>query len=81
MEKNYLKVGLYSQFVILCSSILNTKVTNGALVEDEDNKNESAITYQNEDKNDMNLFWSKKNTRHVQEKQLKRQKRGEISPK
>ena len=48
-----LKGGLFSQVVMIQSSIQKTKLTEEASVEDEDPNNESEINTQNEDINDI----------------------------
>ena len=50
-----LKGGFYSQVVMIRRSIMKTKATKENLVEDQDQKNGSAMNYKNEDENDMNI--------------------------
>ena len=47
-----LKGGLYSQVVIIWSSIMKTKFTKEVLIKGKYHKNESAINDQNEDESD-----------------------------
>ena len=69
-----IEVRLYSYFVMIRRSIMNTKDMNEAMVKDEYHKNDSATYSQNEDKNDMDSALVKDIKIYFQVKLLKRQK-------